>query len=104
MKKFLMVLVVFLSSILFVKNVKGENISDYMLKKYNVVPDTYIAQISSEKKRYDYFYVIARKSDKKYVYCIEPGKSINENNLYTGFTDNLSSVSGMTDDELEEDN
>ena len=33
-----------------------------------VVPDTYIAQISSEKKRYDYFYVIARKSDKKYVY------------------------------------
>ena len=102
MKKFLMVLVVFLSSILFVKNVKGENVSDYMLKKYNIVPDTYIAQISSEKKRYDYFYVIARKSDKKYVYCIEPGKSINENNLYTGFTSNLSSVSGMTDDELEE--
>lgn len=94
MKKYLIIIVVLLCSFLFVNNVKGENIMDYILKKYDKVPDTFIAEIGSTKSRYDYFYVIARDSDKKYIYCIEPGKSINSNILYNGSYDyNLNIIS-----------
>ena len=101
MKRYFMVLVVLICSICFVKNVKGEGIKDYILKKYDKVPDTYITEIGSERIRYDYFYLIARDSDKNHLYCIEPGKSIDESVLYDGYQNNLSSYANLTDDELE---
>ena len=98
MRKYLMIVVIFISSFIFVKNVNGEELNDYILKKYDKVPDTYIAEIGSDKRRYDYFYVIARNSDKKHLYCIEPGKSINSNILYNGSYEY--NFNNLTQDEL----
>lgn len=98
MRKYLMIVVVFISSFIFVKNVNGEELNDYILKKYDKVPDTYIAEIGNDKRRYDYFYVIARNSDKKHLYCIEPGKSINSNILYNGSYEY--NFNNLTQDEL----
>ena len=98
MRKYLMIVVIFISSFIFVKNVNGEELNDYILKKYDKVPDTYIAEIGSIRKRYDYFYVIARNSDKKYLYCIEPGKSINSDILYNGSYEY--NFNNLTQDEL----
>lgn len=96
MKKRFVFLLLLVSSFIFIKDVKASNLSDYMLKKYDKVPDTFIAQIGNDKRRYDYFYVIARNSDKKFVYCIDPGESINESLLYTGFDNNQNVVANMS--------
>lgn len=96
MKKKFVFLLLLISSFIFMKVGNASNLSDYMLKKYDKVPDTFIAQIGNGKRRYDYFYVIARNSDKKFVYCIEPGESINESLLYTGFDNNQNVVANMS--------
>lgn len=77
----LLCLIVLLS---FMPNAFALEYQDYMLKKFDKVSNVYVTKKNSEHEIYDYMYIIARASDQKHVYCIEPGIHINESALYTG--------------------
>ncbi len=88
--------IIFLLSFCFINiNVKAET-TDKMLKKFDKVPNTYVSMESPYKSTYNYLYIIARASDNKFVYCIQPGISINESSTYVGFTDNYTSYANLT--------
>lgn len=72
---------------------------DYMLKKYDKVPDVYVTKISSEHQIFDYMYIIARSSDNAFVYCVEPGIHIDSTTKYYGVND--ISNSKLTKDQYE---
>lgn len=60
---------------------------DYMLKKYDKVPNVYVTKISPEHQIFDYMYIIARSSDNAFVYCVEPGIHIDSTAKYYGIND-----------------
>lgn len=74
--------------------------TEYMLKKYDVVPNVYVTKINSEHKIYDYMYIIARNSDKKPVYCIEPGVHIKDSAIYKSESLNNGINNYLTKEEL----
>lgn len=100
MKKILKYLTVMLTLLSCSTNkVEANTYNDYMIKKYDVVPDVYVTKYGPELNTYDYLYIIARASDNQFVYCIQPGVHINEEALYTGFTYNQASVAQLTDEQ-----
>ena len=85
LKKLLKILLVLFLLLIMSFNVYAEE--EYMLKKYDKVPNDYVAKISSEHQIFDYMYIIARSSDKQFVYCVEPGIHIDDNAKYIGVDD-----------------
>ena len=79
--------------------VEANAYNDYMIKKYDKVPDVYVTKLGPVVNTYDYMYIIARASDNQFVYCIQPGVSINEETLYEGFTYNQESVTQLTQEQ-----
>lgn len=88
-KKLLKILIIIITILINKIIVNAEE--DYMLKKYDKVPNVYVTKISSEHQIYDYMYIIARSSDKAFLYCIEPGIHINDNIKYSGKDDIVNS-------------
>ena len=101
MKRKIILFIIIFSYLFISKNVYGIEVQDYMLKKYDVIPGVYVTKISNEHKIYDYMYIIARKSDYKHIYCIEPGVHINSNALYNGYIENALFESKLTSEQLE---
>ena len=60
---------------------------DYMLKKFDKVPNVYVTKINQEHQIFDYMYIIARSSDNAFVYCVEPGIHIDSTAKYYGVND-----------------
>lgn len=86
MKKNMLKLLCLIVLLSFIPNGFALEHQDYMLKKFDKVSNVYVTKKNSEHEIYDYMYIIARASDQKHVYCIEPGIHINENLMYTGYT------------------
>lgn len=70
--------------------------AEYIRKKDDVVPNVYVAKIKSNKEIYDYMYIPQRNSDRQFVYCLEPGVHINEDEEYNDYTYNLPYYANMT--------
>jgi len=79
--------------------VNADTYNDYMLKKSDKVPDVYVTKLGPEVNTYDYMYIIKRASDNQFVYCIQPGVSINEETLYEGFAYNQAAVAQLTEEQ-----
>jgi len=92
--KLLSVMVLLATS--FISKPKADTIQDYMLRKYDIVEGVYVTKLGQEVNTYDYMYIIARKSDGKFVYCIQPGVSIDEDKVYQGYTSDLVVMSQLT--------
>jgi len=80
----------------FVNKAKADTIHDYMLRKYDIVDGVYVTKLGQEVNTYDYMYIIARASDKQFVYCIQPGVKINEDKMYQGYMSDTEVMSQLT--------
>ena len=59
-----------------VTHVKAKEYEETFLDKVEWINGDYVNKQKGSSKKYQQMYTIRRKSDKKFVYCIEPGKSV----------------------------
>ncbi len=65
--------------------------------KYMWIPNTYVSKKESNGTiNWQQLTMITRKSDNQFVYCIEPGTPLNQNETYTGYDSNQAYISNMT--------
>ena len=72
--------------------------TDYIIKE--VIDDIYIAFINEDNDIFDNIYVYKRKSDNKIIYSLEPNSDLDEKEIYTSYQDNLSEVSGLSNEQI----
>lgn len=80
-------------------NVKAETYTAQFNDKTNWIPNTYINKKKGSETRYQQLFVITRKSDNQFVYCIEPGTPIDSTGTYEGQDYNQAYVSNMTQEQ-----
>lgn len=93
LKSLVILTIILLSNPLLVK-------AEYMRKKDDLVPNVYVAKIRSDKKIYDYMYIPKRASDNQFVYCLEPGIHINEDEEYKDYVGNFANLTNLTSNQM----
>ena len=63
------------------------------------IPNEFVNKTKSGSTKYQQMTLIVRNSDGRFLYCIEPGKSINENNTFTGYDEYQSSYANLTEEQ-----
>jgi len=77
--------------------VHASNYSEQFNDKYMWIPNTYVnKQEPNGTIHYQQLTMITRKSDNQFVYCIEPGITLDPNETYSGYDSNQAYVSNMT--------
>ncbi|MBE6161095.1 MAG: hypothetical protein E7158_02585 [Firmicutes bacterium] len=92
---FLVVLIVlFLST----KNVYASIYEDKVNEHGMWISNEYVTKEKNGIKKYQQMTKIVRNSDGRFLYCIEPGKSIDENEIFTGYDDNQKDYANLSEE------
>ena len=91
--------IIFLLFVCLITHVKGKEYSETFLDKVNWISGDYVNKQKGSSKKYQQMYTIKRKSDNKFVYCIEPGVSIKEGKIVKGYDDDYLDVTKFTNKE-----
>ena len=77
--KYLILLILILPSIVY-----AEVYNDKIIERYKWISNDFIIKEKNGVRKYQQLSLMVRDSDKQFVYCVEPGISINKNNSYVG--------------------
>ena len=97
MKKLLKLFLLFISII--VLNVKANEYSETFIDKTEWISGDYVNKEKGGSTKYQQMYTIKRKSDGKFVYCIEPGMSIKDGKAIKGYDDDYLDVTKFREEE-----
>jgi outer membrane lipoprotein-sorting protein len=96
MKKIFKIIILLLC---LVTHVKAKEYSESFLDKVEWISGDYVIKQKGSSKKYQQMYTIKRKSDNKFIYCIEPGVSIKEGKVVIGYDDNYLDVTKFTSEQ-----
>ena len=97
MKKLLKLFLLFISIIAL--NVKANEYSETFIDKTEWISGDYVNKEKGGSTKYQQMYTIKRKSDGKFVYCIEPGMSIKDGKAIKGYDDDYLDVTKFREEE-----
>ena len=98
MDKKISFLLVLIFSFLFVVNVHAKTYQDTINEHGMWIPNEYVTKSKNGSNKYQQMTMIVRNSDGRYLYCIEPGKSINESDVFIGYDEYQTSYANMSND------
>lgn len=78
------------------KNVNAATYYDKIDEHGMWIKDEFVNKSKNGNTKYQQMTLIVRKSDNRYLYCIEPGKSIDENKLVIGYDTDLEMHANLT--------
>lgn len=96
MKKLFKIIILLLC---LVTHVKAKEYSESFIDKVNWISGDYVNKQKGSSIKYQQMYTIKRKSDNKFVYCIEPGVSIKEGKIVKGYDEDYLDVTKFTANE-----
>lgn len=79
--------------------VKADEYVDKLIEHYKWISNDYVVKEKNGVRKYQQMSITVRNSDKQFVYCVEPGTSINKNNIYMGSDVNQAYIANMSEDE-----
>lgn len=79
--------------------VKADEYVDKLIEHYKWISNDYVVKEKKGVRKYQQMSITVRNSDKQFVYCVEPGTSINKNNIYMGSDVNQAYIANMSEDE-----
>lgn len=79
--------------------VNGAEYNDKIIEGYKWMPNDFIIKQKGTRKKYQQLSMLVRNSDKQFVYCIEPGTSIDKNLNYSGSDTNQAYLANITEEE-----
>ncbi len=94
LQKLFLILIILLSM-----KVSAKEYSETFIDKANWISGDYVNKEKGGSKKYQQMYTIKRKSDGKFVYCIEPGVSIKDGKLIKGYDEDYLDVTKFTTEE-----
>ncbi|MBP5683707.1 MAG: Cys-Gln thioester bond-forming surface protein [Bacilli bacterium] len=94
LQKLLIFMLLFLSF-----KVQANEYSETFIDKANWISGDYVNKEKGGSKKYQQMYTIKRKSDGKFVYCIEPGVSIKDGKIIKGYDEDYLDVTKFTSEE-----
>ena len=97
MKKLLKLFLLFICIIAL--NVKANEYSETFIDKTEWISGDYVNKEKGGSTKYQQMYTIKRKSDGKFVYCIEPGMSIKDGKAIKGYDDDYLDVTKFREEE-----
>lgn len=65
-------------------NVEAQTYQETFNDKYMWIPGTWVNKTKDGNTKYQQLTMIVRKSDNQFVYCIEPGTPLDNNQIYNG--------------------
>ena len=80
----------------YVSNVNAKVYYDKINEHGMWISNEFVNKSKDGKTKYQQMTLIVRKSDNRFLYCIEPGKSIDENKLVTGYDTDLEFHANLT--------
>jgi len=89
----------FLFMMCLITNVYAKEYQETFIDKVDWISGDYVNKTKGSSTKYQQMYTIKRKSDNKFVYCIEPGVSIVEGKVVIGYDDNYLDVTKFTNEE-----
>lgn len=92
--KYLILLILILPSIVY-----AEVYNDKIIERYKWIPNDFIIKEKNGVRKYQQLSLMVRDSDKQFVYCVEPGISINKNNSYVGSDTNQYEFAKISEDD-----
>ena len=92
--KYLILLILILPSIVY-----ANAYSDKIIERYKWIPNDFIIKEKNGVRKYQQLSLMVRDSDKQFVYCVEPGISINKNNSYVGSDTNQYEFAKISEDD-----
>ena len=89
MKKILKGLTLFLLTLVLIPiaKVNAQSYNDTIDDKAHWIPGDYVIKQSGATKKYQQMVIMERRSDRQFVYCLQPGTMLDENLVYTGYDD-----------------
>ena len=90
---------IFLFLLCLITQVHAEEYTDSFIDKVEWISGDYVIKQKGSSKKYQQMYTIQRKSDKRFVYCIEPGVSINQGRLVKGYDEDILDVTKFSEQE-----
>lgn len=96
MKKLFKIIILLLCLI---THVKAKEYNESFIDKVDWISGDYVNKQKGSSIKYQQMYTIKRKSDNKFVYCIEPGVSIKDGKIVKGYDDNYLDVTKFTSSE-----
>ena len=97
MRKVIKVILMLL--VIFPVLVKADEYVDKLIEHYKWISNDYVVKEKNGVRKYQQMSITVRNSDKQFVYCVEPGTSINKNNIYMGSDVNQAYIANMSEDE-----
>ena len=97
--KYLILLILILPSIVY-----ANVYNDKIIERYKWIPNDYIIKEKNGTRKYQQLSLMVRDSDKQFVYCVEPGISINKNNSYVGNDTNQYEFAKISEDDWKKTN
>ncbi len=82
-----------------ITQVEAEEYTESYIDKANWISGDYVNKQKGSSKKYQQMYTIKRKSDNKFVYCIEPGVSIKDGKLVKGYDEDYLDVTKFTQEQ-----
>ena len=79
--------------------VHAKEYSESFIDKANWISGDYVNKQKGNSKKYQQMYTIKRKSDNKFVYCIEPGVSIKNGKIVKGYDEDYIDVTKFTEEQ-----
>ena len=98
MLKKLGILFVLIGVLFSTNNVYAATYEDKANEHGMCISNEYVTKEKNGTKKYQQMTLIVRNSDGRFLYCIEPGKSIDENEIFTGYDDNQKEYVNLSED------
>ena len=89
----------FLFLLCLITNVYAKEYQETFIDKVDWISGDYVNKQKGSSTKYQQMYTIKRKSDNKFVYCIEPGVSIVEGKVVIGYDNNYLDVTKFTSEQ-----
>ena len=80
-------------------NVHASTYTDTINEHGMWIPNEFVNKTKNGSTKYQQMTLIVRNSDGRFLYCIEPGKSIDENNTFIGYDEYQSSYANLTEEQ-----
>ena len=93
MKKLFKIIILLLC---LVTHVKAKEYNESFIDKVDWISGDYVNKQKGSSIKYQQMYTIKRKSDNKFVYCIEPGVSIKDGKIVKGYDEDYLDVTKFT--------
>lgn len=97
-KTWLLIIVVM---VFFVRDVNAATYLDSFDENWFYIDNEFVNKTKNGSTKYQQMSMIVRKSDNSFAYCIEPGKSIDESKILTGYDINQATNANLTSQQWE---